>query len=420
MNEIEILTRLGLALAMGLLIGVERGWRMREEAEGERTAGIRTFALIGLSGGIWALLATSLGAVLLAAAFLALAGAMTLFRWRETEREGRFGATTLTATFLTFALGAYAVVGDMTVAAAAAVVTMGLLAAKEWLHAWVKAVSWEELRATLILLAMSFVVLPVLPDRGFGPYDALNPRSLWQMTIAIAGVSYIGYVAVKVAGARYGVLLAGVAGGLVSSTVTTLDFARKARDAPASARLQLAGALAASATMFVRVGVVVTLFGPGLLARLAAPLAAATVVIATAALVLQATWSEAESREGDEASQPKNPFELGRVFSFVAILAVILVATEAATANFGGQGGIALAAVAGIADVDAITLSMTQQAGGAGAGEAAIAILVAVAANSIAKSALALFVGGLRFGLVYLAVTLIALAAGGAMALAEM
>src|SRR5262245_16895117 len=178
MDQTELLTRAGLALAIGFLIGVERGWRERAEEEGERTAGVRTFSLIALSGAVWALLSGMLGEVVFAAGFIAVAVAITLFRWRETEREGSLGATTLIAAFLTFGLGAYAMVGDEGVAAAVAVATAVLLAAKGWLHAWVKALSWPELRASLILLAMTFLALPLLPDRGYGPYEALNPHAL--------------------------------------------------------------------------------------------------------------------------------------------------------------------------------------------------------------------------------------------------
>ncbi len=268
MDENQIFIRIGLALAIGFLIGVERGWRERDEAEGERAAGLRTFALIGLFGGIWGLLARELGPAPFGLAFLAIAGALTLFRWRETQAEGIRGMTTLVAGFLTFSLGAYAVLGDMAVAAAAAVATTALLSAKEWLHSWLRVLTWQELRAALILLAMTFVALPVLPDRGFGPYGALNPYEIWLMTVVIAGVSFIGYVAVKVAGERYGSLIAGLAGGLVSSTATTLDLARRTRAEPSTWRLRLSGAFAASTVMFVRVGVVVALFGPILLGRL--------------------------------------------------------------------------------------------------------------------------------------------------------
>ena len=414
MTPEETFIRLGLALAIGMLIGIERGWREREDAEGERTAGMRTFALIGLLGGVWGLLSNVLGPIPLGLAFLALAGALTLFRWRETSRHRTYGATTLVAGFLTFALGVFAVLGDMAVAAAAGVAAAALLAAKEWLHAWLKILTWPELRSALILLAMSFVVLPVLPDQGFGPHEALNPWRLWLMTIVIAGVSFIGYVAVKMLGERFGALIAGLSGGLVSSTAVTIDLARRARTVSVIRPL-FAGALAASVVMFVRVGVVVALFGPELLARLAGPLAVAAVVTAAAALVsgLRLPASADES----EVSVFRNPLELRSVLGFGALLAVVLVLAKILTAALGEQGGVVLAAVAGIADVDAITLSMTEIA--ATSGDTiypAIAILIAVATNSVSKSVMALVVGGRRFGLAYIAVSLAALACGAAFA----
>jgi uncharacterized membrane protein (DUF4010 family) len=415
MNEQEILSRLGLALAIGFLVGVERGWREREAAEGERVAGLRTFSLVGLAGGVFALLSQSLGSPAFAAGFIAVAAAIAAFRWRELSHEGRFGATTVVAAFLTFALGAYAVVGSMM---AAAVAMTGILAAKGWLHSWLKTLTWEELRAALILFAMSFVALPVLPDRGFGPYAALNPRDLWLMTIAIAGVSFIGYVAVKVAGTRYGPLIAGVAGGVVSSTITTVDLARRAKAAPKETLPFLAGALAASATMFVRVAAIVAVFGPSLLARIVGSLGAALVVSVLAALLLDSPWRKRKDDGDGDNSRLTNPFELRTVLLFGLMLAVVMLLSAVLTHTFGEGGGIAFAAVAGISDVDAITLSMTRVAGGAvSPAAAAVAILAAVAANSLSKSVLATLAGGRRFGLTYFGVSLASLAAGGAVAL---
>lgn len=416
MDETETLTRLGLALAIGFLIGVERGWREREEKEGERAAGLRTFALIGLFGGVWGLLTQVIGPAPMGLAFLALAGAVTLFRWREVRREGTFGMTTLVAAFLTFALGALAVLGDMVAAAAAGVAAAALLAAKEWLHGWLKVLTWAELRAALILLAMTFVALPVLPDRGYGPYEALNPYQLWLMTIAIAGVSFIGYVATKVAGERYGPLIAGTAGGLVSSTAATLDFARRTREAPQLWRPYLSGGLAASTVMFARVIVVVALFGPGLLTAVAPALVVAALVSAGAAFFLNHTFAKREGVDRDGDAVVRNPFELRFVLGFAALLAVILLLTRIVSEYFGGAGNIVLAAIAGLADVDAITLSMTRLARGPEAGTAAIAILVAVAANSASKSVMAVSVGGRRFGLGYAGCTAAALAAGAVVA----
>lgn len=417
MDETEILTRLSLALGIGFLIGMERGWRERDRGEGGSTAGLRTFALVGLSGGIWALLATPLGPVPLAAAFIAIAAALTAFRWRETSREATFGATTLVAAFLTFALGAYSVLGNKTMAAAAAVAVAVLLAAKNWLNAWLKALTWPELRAALTLLAMSFIALPVLPDRALGPYGALNPRSIWIMTIAIAGVSFMGYVAVRVIGKRYGPLVAGIAGGVVSSTATTLDMARRARVAPEQMNTLLAGALVASAVMFVRIGLITLAFGSFLLPALVWPLAAAFVVTVTGGLIADPPWRTGPAVANDTQTAFANPLDLPSVLLFGALIAVILVLTKAFTANFGSAGAVALAAIAGLADVDSVTLSMTQIASTI-TRDAVLGVLVAAGVNSLSKSFLAVTVGGWRFGRAYLATSLAALLAGGLMALA--
>lgn len=417
MDETEILTRLSLALGIGFLIGIERGWRERDEGAGGSTAGLRTFALVGLSGGVWGLLATPLGPAPLAVAFAVIAAALTLFRWRETMHEGTFGATTLIAAFLTFALGAYSVLGSKATAAAVAVSVAILLAAKNWLNAWLRAMTWPELRAALTLLAMSFVALPVLPDRAMGPYEALNPRSIWIMTIAIAGVSFMGYVAVRIIGRRYGTLVAGIAGGVVSSTATTLDMARRARVAPGQGGNLLAGALAASAVMFVRIALIVALFGPFLLPALAAPLATAFVVTAIGALLSDPPWRPAPASSDEGGTAFANPLDLPTVLLFGAMIAVILVLSKAFTANFGGAGAVVLGAIAGLADVDSVTLSMTQLAPTV-TRDALLAILVAAAVNSLSKSFLAVTVGGWRFGRKYLAISIAALAAGAIAAFA--
>jgi uncharacterized membrane protein (DUF4010 family) len=346
-----------------------------------------------------------------------VAGAITLYRWGESEREGSVGATTLIAALLTFGLGAYAVVGDITVAVAAAVATAALLAAKSWLHGWVKAISWPELRDALVLLAMSFLVLPLLPDRGFGPNDALNPRSLWVMAITIAGVSFVGYVAIKVAGEKYGFLIAGVAGGLVSSTVATVDMARRTRDGDCDKRSGLAGALAASATMFLRVGVIVALFGTALLPALAPAMTAGFLVLAAIAIVLGKPWRSSPTVQTQGSTRFSNPFKLRGVLGFAALLSFMLVVSKALAIGFGGRGAVALAAVSGLADVDAITLSMTGLAGSAVRPvEAVAAILAAIAANSLTKSAIAIAIGGRWFGIAYAAASAVALVAAGMVA----
>ena len=224
MDTFELIERLAVALAIGLVIGIERGWKQREEPEGDRAAGLRTHALSGLLGGVWGALANlgaGAGLLMLGIAFAAFAAVVTVFRYREMVHDGTYGATTVVAALLAFSLGAFAVLGDKTAAAAAGIAAALLLALKAVLHEWVKRLSWEELRAGLVLGAMTVILLPLLPDRELTPWFPVRPREIWLLTILIAALSFAGYVAIRVAGPKVGVLLAGFAGGLVSSTAVT-------------------------------------------------------------------------------------------------------------------------------------------------------------------------------------------------------
>src|SRR5262245_20889369 len=230
MDTLDLLQRLGLALAIGLLIGLERGWRERDARSGSRTAGIRTFTLIGGLGGVWGAMTPALGPIPLAAAALGFAVAFAFFEWRELEAKGEFSITSTIAGYIVFALGAYAVLGDRIVAAALGIATMALLAARTPLHRFLKTLTWPELRSAILLLGMTFVVLPFLPDRTLDPWDAFNPYQLWLITVVLAAISFTGYVAVRILGERWGLLVSTVAGSFVSSTTVTLTNARLAAE----------------------------------------------------------------------------------------------------------------------------------------------------------------------------------------------
>ena len=195
---------------------------------------------------------------------------MTVFCLEENRADKNFSATTAIAGILTFALGAYALVGDMLVAAAVAVATTALLALRESLHGWVKSLTWPELRSGLVLLAMTFIALPLVPDDPVGPFGGVNPREIWLIAIVLAGVSFLGYAAVKYFGERHGVLLAAAAGGLVSSTAVTLANARRAGTGEGLPRLLAAGVALATAVSFVRVLAIVAVLQPSLLVARAA------------------------------------------------------------------------------------------------------------------------------------------------------
>jgi uncharacterized membrane protein (DUF4010 family) len=316
---------------------------------------------------------------------------------------------------MAFALGALAVMGDITAAAAAGVATALLLALKAALHGWLKRLTWEELRAGLILAAMTVIFLPLLPDRELARWFPVNPREVWLPTILIAALSFAGYAAIRFAGAGLGVMLSGLAGGLVSSTAVTLNMARLARQHRAREKLFAAAIMLASAVMMLRVLVVVGVINIELVAILALPLVLAALAQAGIAGAL-GNWA----RNDAPAEAPltlKNPFDLGVVLEFGALLALIMALTKGLAAWAGSKGAFALAAVSGLVDVDAISLSLARLApNGLDAQSAAFAILIAVAANSLSKVALATTAGGLRLAQ-HLAWGLAAAAAAGALGL---
>lgn len=403
METLELFQRLSVALAIGLVIGLERGWHTRGEREGERAAGLRTHALAGVLGGVWGAIAHGTGdggVIALALVFSVFSGIVAFYRFREISHDGTFGVTTVVAAMLAFALGALAVVGNMQAAAAAGVTVAGLLALKTLLHTWVRRLSWVELRSALVLLAMTFVALPMLPNRTIDPWDAINPFALWLMTILIALLSFAGYVAIKVMGGRRGVVLTGLAGGLVSSTAVTLNLARLARDNPQEGGALVAGALFASAMMMARVLIVVGILSARLFALLGVPIGLAGLVLAGAGFAMLKSSGGGEERHGSgDAIEVKNPFEIVTVLSFGALLTVITVLAKVVTHVAGDVGAYVLAAISGIADVDAITLSMARLTPGAiRLDVAAWAIVIAVAVNTASKTAMGWLAGGRAFG----------------------
>jgi uncharacterized membrane protein (DUF4010 family) len=251
------------------------------------------------------------------------------------------------------------------------------------------------MRSVLVLLAMSFLLLPILPNRPVDPWQVLNPAQIWLLAILIAAVSLAGYIAVRVFGDQKGIAVAAITGGMVSSTVTTLEFARLARGQPASARLLAGGILLAGVTMLVRVVVLAGLLKPVLLPTILWPvMMAAAVLLVGAGILLR-------KRQGAAVEHPqlqlRNPFDLGTVLQ--ALIAVILLLAKAVASQVGNAGLFLLAAVSAIADVDALTLSMARLVGQqVGVSDAAAAILIAASVNTASKATIAAFVGGTRIG----------------------
>ena len=412
MDETEIFKRLGLALAIGLLFGVERGWHTRDEFGGDRIAGVRTFALMGLLGGVAGWLAQVLGALTFGLVFLGFAVLVAVAYWLGTQRDKDLGITTEVAELLAFALGGAAMLGEMAPAAAAAVAATALLAAKSALHDWIGRLQSLELTAAIELAVISVVLLPLLPDKGYGPGGALNPYALWWAVVLVAGVSFVGYIAILSAGAQTGTLIAGLLGGLASSTATTLAFSHMARRAGALGPALAVGAVLAGAIMFLRILVIAAVLNRPLALTLAVPMAAMALTGVAGALLLRLLAPEGEPHP--DLPQLSNPLELGMALKFGALLAVVVLATSLFNTWFGAAGIYAVAAVSGLTDVDAVTISMARMSHQElDPAVATAAIVTAASVNTAVKAGIALVVGGAGIGLRVIAVNLAVLLAGG-------
>lgn len=399
MDIAELLSRVGLAFGIGLLIGLERGWRRREERSGGRTAGVRTFAISGLLGGIAAALGRTAegnlsiaGGIVLGSVFVAFAAVMALFNRDENRARQTFSATTTIAALLAFVLGAYALLGDMRIAAAAAVTATGILFIRDELHGWVAKITLPEFESGLVLLAMTFIGLPLVPNQPIGPFGGVNPREIWIIAIVLGAVSFAGYVAVKSLGERRGILLAAATGGVVSSTAVTLANARSALKGESAPRLLAAGTALASAVSFVRVAAIVAALKPTLLAFLAPALLMAALASVGSAVAL--VYWRTTDQQSLPAMELRNPFRFWSVSLMAASLGVLIVVGRVIYEQFGATGAIGGAAAMGLFDVDAMTISMARLAPSPLAlPTAAYAILVGVAVNLATKVVIAAAIG---------------------------
>ncbi len=410
MISAQLLQNLAIALTLGLLIGVERGWQEREAAEGSRIAGIRTFGLIAVLGALWALLAEELGVVLLGVAFLGLVAVMVAAYVQDVRVKGDHGITTLVAALITFALGAATMQGYQVEAAAVAVLTATVLGLKPILHGWLRRLEQQELFAAMRLLLISVVVLPVLPNQGYGPWQALNPFEIWWMVVLIAGISFVGYFAIKILGAKRGIVLTALSGGLVSSTAVTLNFSRLAGTQPQLQRLLAIGVVVASTTMFPRMVLEVAVVNPGLVPFVAPPLIIMTVA---AGLVVWWLWRQETRRPTVPEPPVSNPLELLTALKFGLFLTAIVLLAHAGHAWFGDIGVYAVAGFSGLSDVDAITLSLARMARNELEAEvAARAIVIAGMVNTAVKGGITLLVAGGLLAKQVIAVMLIVLLVG--------
>lgn len=413
---------LAAALLLGSVVGLERGWRERERAEGSRVAGLRTFSLIGLLGGILGILihvAGPLPAAMGLAGLSILAGAA----YRENVRiHGSLSVTTAVAMLLTCALGILAGAGQPLLAIGTAVIAAVLLDLKPTLHRWLRLVEQRELSAALQMLVLTAVILPMLPDRGLGPYEALNPYRLWWAVVLIAGLSLCGHLAIRLTGPSRGIFWTGLLGGLASSTAATLSIARRARHDPHVLQAATSGILAASAMMFLRMTALVLFLQPTLLNSMGAAMVAGAAVLLVASLLRPASsvpaGAKATSTSTATPADAGDPFDLSTALGFGLLLGALALLTRAAQDWLGDVGLYALSLLSGLLDVDAILLTVMHMNGQGTllVQQATIAAGLAVVANMVMKSMLSWLIGGPSLGWRVTAGFLLALFAAAATA----
>lgn len=373
---------LGIALAIGFIIGLEREW-----AE-NKPVGVRSFALIAAFGGISALMLSETGGWPIAAGLLVL-GMILVMHLRNRQLEG---ITTLVAAFVVYLLGAAAVAGYWLPAIVLGGAVTVLLHWKKPLHRWVDRLGERDFEIIVRFVLIALVVLPVLPDRYFGPYDVFNPFTAWFLVVLIVGINLVGYIAFRLIGARAGAWLAGLVGGLVSSTATTIAYAgmsKQQRDLGPVVALVI---LVASATVYGRVLVELAVVAPEMVKTMAGP----AVVLSAVLFGLSGLAYRAFQRSSaTEFPERENPARIRQALTFVALYLIILFAVAAAREMVGSEAVYAIAFVSGLTDVDALTLSIGQlySSGRIDGDDAWRAIFLASLSNLLFKIAAAALLG---------------------------
>jgi uncharacterized membrane protein (DUF4010 family) len=376
-----------ISLAIGLLIGLER------ERTPAAKAGLRTFSLVALAGTLGAMLSAMTGSPWLMAAGLLVLGGMMVATYHRSDDAEDPGTTTVAAIVVCYWLGALVWYDHTQLALALAILTTILLYFKSELRGVSRSLTRRDLVSILQFAVLSFVILPILPDQNFGPYRALNPYQIWWMVVLISGLSLAGYAALRLGGRSRGTLLTGLLGGAVSSTATTLAFARSSREDPTLLGIAAPVILLANWMVLVRISIVVAVVTPSLWQNISTMLAGGALAGLVAIFIL---WRHLQERSGGPALEIRNPAEIRSALTFGGLYALVLFAAAWLSDSIGNHGLYAVALVSGLTDVDAITLSGLRLfgLGNLDSEQVNTTILLALVANIAFKAGMASFISG--------------------------
>jgi uncharacterized membrane protein (DUF4010 family) len=414
-TDLEIARNLSIAALVGLAVGIEREWSGHAHGPLARFAGVRTLFLLGLIGGIAGLLVETSAwglavALAVAAAGLIVAAYVAVARRSPEDIDG----TTEMAAILVLGLGVLAGMGWIRIATGVAAVAVVALSEKERIRGFVARIGEAEIRGAFHFAVLALVVLPLLPEGPFGPYDAVRPRTLWIVVLLISGLNYAGHIARQALGGAKGYVVTGALGGISSSTAVALAFARASRSEPHHAAALGRGTVAASLVLAPRVFALTAALNPAFAPRVGVALLP-ILALGLGALLVRG----AERDAGSETTGPvtRNPLQLGQALRMAVAFQAVLLGIEVARGAFGAPGLVAGAAIAGLTDVDALTLSMSRLALDPGVAAAATrALTVGVVANTLLKTAVAVVLGGPVFRR-WAVPGLLAMAVGGVLSL---
>lgn len=388
MIDYELLKILGTAVGLGLLVGLQR------EYDDHKMAGIRTFTLVTLFGSITGLLAQELNqGIIIAASIVGLVALVAVVNFYKLKKDDPdIGQTTEVALIIMYCLGAYLIYGDLSIGIAIGATIAILLHYKYTLGGFVDKLEPKDIKAIMQFAAISLIILPILPDETYGPYDVLNPRGIWMMVVLIVGLGLGGYFIYKLLGKKSGTLLNGILGGLISSTATTVTFSRRTKKDPSPSRTVAFIILVASTIAVIRVMFEVAIISPQNLAVVAPPLIVELIFMGVLCGVL---YYFNQNEEVGEVPEPGNPAQLKSALIFGALYAIILFSTAAAKDFFGNSGLYAVSIISGLTDVDAITLSLanSMNSGEIESHSAWKFILIANLSNLVFKAGLASSLG---------------------------
>ncbi|MDR3368406.1 MgtC/SapB family protein [Rhodoferax sp.] len=409
MDNTQLAISFSVAIGLGALLGLER----ERTKGGDGGAGVRTFALIALSGAVAGYLDISMGLGNWALVMFVAITALIVGMYVVTAMRGDTGITTEVSALLAFLLGLLCAHGRLQVASWIAVAMALLLALKQWLHHLASQIDAADVEATLKFAIVSLIILPLVPNTNYGPppLDALNPYKIWLIVVLISALNFASYLVIKVVGTQHGIGLVGLLGGLASSTAVTLGFARRSKLDATEAPALATGILMAWTVMLFRVGLMAVVISWELGVKLAPLLGVLSVANLGACWWL---WRMSTHQPRGEVKSGNNPFELTEAIQFGLLFGVVVLLARVARVYFGETGLYVASGIAGLTDVDAITMAMADRAkvDVATLTVGARAIIIAVLANTLAKGAMAVGIGSAELRRIMLPVSALLIGVG--------